>query len=95
MAAEVKKTLCEIDNIVKFVEAGEVKPVKRGSRKSGIHLAIKLNTRRLALSLGIAGVLISPLYTGSLMRFVKHPVDPAGIVYEGKPELSRQTLSVL
>jgi hypothetical protein len=35
----------------------------------------KLNTKRVALSIGLAGAIVAPLGTGSLVRFVKHPVD--------------------
>ncbi len=39
----------------------------------------KVNIKRLALSLSLFGVILVPLFTGSLARFIKHPVDPAGV----------------
>jgi hypothetical protein len=35
----------------------------------------KLNLKRLAFSLGIVGAIIVPLGTGSLMRFIRHPMS--------------------
>ena len=42
----------------------------------------KLNPRRVALSLGIVGVIVAPFYTGSLVRFAKHPFYPSTAQYE-------------
>lgn len=38
--------------------------------------ATNLNVRRLALSIGIAGAIITPLFTGSLGRFIRYGYSP-------------------
>lgn len=45
----------------------------------------KLNTRRLALSLSLAGAILVPICTGSLSRFIRHPVYPAWVERQSDP----------
>jgi hypothetical protein len=53
-----------------------------GSTSTARPAAARLNTKRLALSLSIAGAIVVPLWTGSLMHFITNPVTPAGVWYE-------------
>lgn len=44
-----------------------------------------INKKRLAVSLGLLGIVVVPATTGSLIKFVKHPIIPAGTSMEFDP----------
>jgi hypothetical protein len=45
-------------------------------------LATKINTKRLLLSLGVAGAVAVPLWTRSLQRFIDQPTEMVGIWFK-------------
>jgi hypothetical protein len=38
----------------------------------------KINAKKLAISVAVVGAVAVPLFTGSLARFARHPIYPAG-----------------